>query len=253
MSNLVGLGSANAPGGTAGRASIAVDLLLMVQSKSDDQTDRNFFTKFDWSWTFCHRWAVLEVRIGIDCVNCHLWYFALSFQYSRLYCHLVRVDDISAQFDFHLFKEGIKPMWEVSVKCLQSVTTDSFWLQDEANRFGGKWIVRLRKGLAARCWENLILAMMGEQFMVGEEICGVVVAKRVQVRMFGRLDDTFFSRLILTGGSGVHLESHSLRLRRHQPNQRHFPPSHEPSPGHCHRVQTSSRLDQVMTNHQSIQ
>ena len=52
--------------------------------------------------------------------------------------------------------------------------------QDEANRYGGKWIVRLRKGLASRCWENLIMAMLGEQFMVGEEICGAVVSVRYQ-------------------------------------------------------------------------
>ena len=78
---------------------------------------------------------------------------------------------------------GIKPMWE-----------------DEANKFGGKWIVRLRKGgefqifwcffsyswvlwisgLSSRCWENLVLAMLGEQFMVGEEICGAVVSIRFQ-------------------------------------------------------------------------
>jgi hypothetical protein len=41
--------------------------------------------------------------------------------------------------------------------------------------------VRLRKGLASRCWENLILAMLGEQFMVGEEICGAVVSIRFAV------------------------------------------------------------------------
>ena len=53
--------------------------------------------------------------------------------------------------------------------------------QDEANRHGGKWIVRLKKGLASRCWENLILAMLGEQFMVGDEICGAVISLRYQV------------------------------------------------------------------------
>lgn len=41
--------------------------------------------------------------------------------------------------------------------------------------------MRLRKGLVSRCWENLILAMLGEQFMVGEEICGAVVSIRFQV------------------------------------------------------------------------
>jgi hypothetical protein len=29
-----------------------------------------------------------------------------------------------------------------------------------------------------RCWENLVLAMLGEQFMVGDEICGAVVSIR---------------------------------------------------------------------------
>jgi len=54
-------------------------------------------------------------------------------------------------------------------------------MQDDTNRCGGKWIVRLRKGLASRCWENLILAMLGEQFMVGDEICGAVVSIRFAV------------------------------------------------------------------------
>lgn len=80
-----------------------------------------------------------------------------------LYSHIVRPSELGGHGDFHLFKYGIKPMWE-----------------DEANRDGGKWIVRLRKGLASRCWENLILAILGEQFMVGEEICGAVISIRYQ-------------------------------------------------------------------------
>ncbi|XP_051947382.1 eukaryotic translation initiation factor 4E type 2-like isoform X1 [Xyrauchen texanus] len=85
-------------------------------------------------------------------------------QFWKVYSHLVRPGDLTGHSDFHLFKEGIKPMWE-----------------DEANKNGGKWIIRLRKGLASRFWENIILAMLGEQFMVGEEICGVVVSIRFQV------------------------------------------------------------------------
>ncbi|XP_069500061.1 eukaryotic translation initiation factor 4E type 2-like isoform X3 [Ambystoma mexicanum] len=84
-------------------------------------------------------------------------------QFWKVYSHLVRPGDLTGYSDFHLFKEGIKPMWE-----------------DEANKNGGKWIIRLRKGLASRFWENIILAMLGEQFMVGEEICGVVVSIRFQ-------------------------------------------------------------------------
>lgn len=122
-------------------------------------------------------------------------------QFWRFYSHLVRPGDLSGHSDFHLFKEGIKPMWEVKKKkskprplhrCLSHTCTASHlpvapWLllsarQDESNRSGGKWIIRLRKGLASRFWENIILAMLGEQFMVGEEICGAVVSIRFQVR-----------------------------------------------------------------------
>jgi translation initiation factor 4E len=80
------------------------------------------------------------------------------------YAHMTRPHDLIGHADIHLFKEGIRPLWE-----------------DDANKNGGKWIVRLKKGLANRCWENLILAILGEQFMVGEEICGAVVSVRFQV------------------------------------------------------------------------
>ncbi|NXU87407.1 IF4E2 factor, partial [Xiphorhynchus elegans] len=93
--------------------------------------------------------------------------FASVEQFWRFYSHMVRPGDLTGHSDFHLFKEGIKPMWE-----------------DDANKNGGKWIIRLRKGLASRCWENLILAMLGEQFMVGEEICGAVVSVRFQVSLW---------------------------------------------------------------------
>ncbi|BFZ06565.1 hypothetical protein BsWGS_09604 [Bradybaena similaris] len=89
--------------------------------------------------------------------------FASVEQFWNIYSYIVRPGDMSGHVDYHLFKEGIRPMWE-----------------DEANKHGGKWVIRLKKGLASRCWENLILAMLGEQFMVGEEICGAVISIRFQ-------------------------------------------------------------------------
>ena len=94
--------------------------------------------------------------------------------------------------DYHVFREGIKPMWE-----------------DESNVNGGKWIVRLKKGVAARYWEDLVrshppllrrpsphdreigrltpatarpqlFALLGGQFKVGDEICGAVLSVRYQ-------------------------------------------------------------------------
>lgn len=60
----------------------------------------------------------------------------------RIYNHLMRPNDLPNTMDYHLFKTGIKPMWE-----------------DPANRRGGKWMVRLRKGIASRYWEDLVRFM----------------------------------------------------------------------------------------------
>ncbi len=78
-----------------------------------------------------------------------------------VYNHLVRPNDLSNANDYHLFRAGIKPMWE-----------------DPANKRGGKFTVRLRKGFASRYWEDLLLAVVGEQFGVGNELCGIGVSLR---------------------------------------------------------------------------
>nr|XP_011709184.1 eukaryotic translation initiation factor 4E type 2-like [Macaca nemestrina] len=39
--------------------------------------------------------------------------FASVEQFWRFYSHMVRPGDLTGHSDFHLFKEGIKPMWEV--------------------------------------------------------------------------------------------------------------------------------------------
>ncbi|ODM96246.1 Eukaryotic translation initiation factor 4E type 2 [Orchesella cincta] len=59
-------------------------------------------------------------------------------------------------------------------------SVEQFWAlySHLENKLGGQWLVRLNKGLAARCWENLILAILGEQFDVGDEICGAGVSMR---------------------------------------------------------------------------
>lgn len=42
------------------------------------------------------------------------WFFFLQVeQFWKFYSHMVRPGDLTGHSDFHLFKEGIKPMWEV--------------------------------------------------------------------------------------------------------------------------------------------
>ena len=66
-------------------------------------------------------------------------------------------------------------------------------------------------GLSSRCWENLVLAMLGEQFMVGEEICGAVVSIRFQedILRWGSVKGysfcKFFAQLFFAAsGTGLH-------------------------------------------------
>lgn len=79
-----------------------------------------------------------------------------------VYAHLKRPSTLPTVSDYHFFREGIRPVWE-----------------DEENKKGGKWILRLKKGVADRYWEDLLLAMIGDQFAeAGEEVCGAVVSVR---------------------------------------------------------------------------
>ncbi|KAH8434555.1 eukaryotic translation initiation factor 4E [Aspergillus melleus] len=79
-----------------------------------------------------------------------------------IYAHLKRPSLLPAVSDYHIFKKGIRPVWE-----------------DEANKKGGKWVVRLKKGVADRYWEDLLLAMIGDQFAeAGDEVCGAVLSVR---------------------------------------------------------------------------
>ncbi len=79
-----------------------------------------------------------------------------------VYQHLKRPSTLPLVSDYHLFKKGIRPIWE-----------------DEENKNGGKWVVRLRKGVADRYWEDLLLAMIGDQFgEASDEVCGAVLSVR---------------------------------------------------------------------------
>jgi translation initiation factor 4E len=48
--------------------------------------------------------------------------------------------------------------------------------EDEANKNGGRWVIRINKGYANKIWEDLILAMIGEQFELENEINGIVMS-----------------------------------------------------------------------------
>ena len=50
--------------------------------------------------------------------------------------------------------------------------------EDEANKNGGRWSIRIAKGYANKLWEDLVLAFIGEQFEVENEITGLMLTMR---------------------------------------------------------------------------
>ncbi|KAH7920387.1 eukaryotic translation initiation factor 4E class II [Leucogyrophana mollusca] len=111
-----------------------------------------------------------------------------------LWTHVNAPSALLPTTDYLLFHSGVRrPVWE-----------------DPLNIGGGKWIIRLKKGVADRIWENLILAIIGDQFddcaegRVGNdgevdgygagwpEICGCTISVRQSediVSLWNRVDD----------------------------------------------------------------
>ncbi|KAG0318846.1 Eukaryotic translation initiation factor 4E type 2 [Dissophora globulifera] len=115
---------------------------------------------FNWVFWFMHRAPGTKI-LNYDSSMKKIATFGSVEDFWAVYSHLIRPHELPAVSDYHLFKQGIRPVWE-----------------DAANIKGGKWIVRLKKGLASRYWEDLVMAVIGDQFNVGDEICGVVLSIR---------------------------------------------------------------------------
>eukprot|EP00741_Cyanophora_paradoxa_P002519 tig00000076_g2443.t1 len=82
----------------------------------------------------------------------------------RLINNTPRPSMIEMNANLHLFKDGIKPMWE-----------------DSANKKGGKLVITLKgdaKDLLDRYWEDLIMALVGETLDPADELTGAVASRR---------------------------------------------------------------------------
>ncbi|GAB1518362.1 hypothetical protein RhiTH_001421 [Rhizoctonia solani] len=81
-----------------------------------------------------------------------------------IFTHLNPPSNLQPTTDYLIFHSGVqRPVWE-----------------DPMNVKGGKWSIRLRKGVADRLWEDLILALIGDQFEDEDEVCGCVLSVRIQ-------------------------------------------------------------------------
>ncbi|KAF9458916.1 translation initiation factor eIF 4e-like domain-containing protein [Collybia nuda] len=92
--------------------------------------------------------------------------FSTVEEFCRYFNWLKPPSKLEKNSNYHLFKSGIKPMWE-----------------DEANANGGKWVLTMKNNpaLLDRCWNWLAMALVGEELEEGDEICGAVVSLRSKV------------------------------------------------------------------------
>lgn len=81
-------------------------------------------------------------------------------EFWSVYVHLNRVSKLAPMTDYYVFQEGVQPMWE-----------------DEANKRGGRLTVRVRKEASPRAFEDLCLALVGEQFET-DDILGIACSVR---------------------------------------------------------------------------
>ncbi|XP_020574290.1 eukaryotic translation initiation factor 4E-1-like [Phalaenopsis equestris] len=80
-----------------------------------------------------------------------------------LYNNIHQPSRLAVGADFHCFKRGIEPKWE-----------------DPVCEKGGKWTISCSRGSIDVLWLYTLLAMLGEQFDNGDEICGAVVNVRLK-------------------------------------------------------------------------
>ena len=123
---------------------------------------------------------------------------------------LHRPSQLDRHSSYHLFKDGIKPMWE-----------------DPRNANGGKWTITFRQrnpALVDRSWLWLVLGLIGEEMDGEDETCGAVcsvkprgdrialwVRDRRDVEKVNRIGKKLLSLLELEKEAGIMLEftSHS--------------------------------------------
>lgn len=122
---------------------------------------------------------VVDYESGIKKISA----FGSVESFWSLFTHMQPPSALQPTTDYLLFHAGVRrPVWE-----------------DPLNLAGGKWIIRLRKGVADRLWEDLVCAVVGDQFaddgesaprggngaaegehevLAGPEICGCTISVR---------------------------------------------------------------------------
>ncbi|KAL3741586.1 hypothetical protein ACJRO7_017104 [Eucalyptus globulus] len=92
-----------------------------------------------------------------------IYTFATVEEFWSVYNNLHQPSKLVVGADLQCFKNKVEPKWE-----------------DPVCANGGKWTVTFSRGKSDTSWLYTLLAMVGEQFDHGDEICGAVVSVRAK-------------------------------------------------------------------------
>jgi len=140
-----------------------------VQELAEQMEDLNVSHPLENEWTFWYDkrlGAGARVKGERDRYESNLkpiGSFATVEDFWRHYNYMAKPSQLDNNANYHLFKKGVKPLWE-----------------DPVNSKGGKWIIQTKKNhrLCDQHWENLVLGMIGETIEEHDEIAGAVVSRR---------------------------------------------------------------------------
>jgi len=94
-----------------------------------------------------------------------IYSFGTVEDFWSLWNNIKGAHELAPGSDYHVFKEGVQPMWE-----------------DKRNRNGGKWVLLIRnqqrKAQLNQFWLSALLACIGSSFEDDTQITGLVVSLR---------------------------------------------------------------------------
>ncbi|KAF8627806.1 hypothetical protein AX15_004232 [Amanita polypyramis BW_CC] len=123
---------------------------IVAAERSQSHSDASTIHPLRNTWVFWFRQQrspgskTLNYEEGIKKISS----FSSIESFWSLWTHLSPPSALQPTTDYLVFHSGVqRPVWE-----------------DPLNLSGGKWIIRLKKGVADRIWEDLVLAIIGDQF-----------------------------------------------------------------------------------------
>ncbi|KAL3739757.1 hypothetical protein ACJRO7_021087 [Eucalyptus globulus] len=134
--------------------------LAEQSAKEEPKADQPHPLEHSWTFWFDNP-AAKSKQMAWGASMRPIYTFSTVEEFWSLYNNIHHPGKLAVGADFYCFKDKIEPKWE-----------------DPVCANGGKWTVNFNRGKSDTCWLYTLLAMIGEQFDHGDEICGAVVNVR---------------------------------------------------------------------------